>query len=208
MIASLSKGFLRKNRLSLAAMTGALFAFSIINAQACACCSHPGEYRTSNEVVGERRTQLEGMRFASAAQLYLTDAGEEDVMGLSSVSQENMVSAELEPKRWRLNFRAENGQTGVLTLPMPAKMTAFAAHLHDEEEGESPRLYKEWRFEGNAQGDGIFRPGFTAPARYSLVFQGRGNKCDNGADFTHWRLEISGKKASYAFFGELVAAAD
>jgi len=42
----------------------------------------------------------------------------------------------------------------------------------------------------------------------ALIFQGRGNRCDNAEDFTHWRLEISGKKTSYAFFGELARAAD
>ena len=194
---------------SIIAITGQLLLFSVSDAQACACCADPGEYRlTPNEPVGEyERTQLD-MEFAPAARLYMTDEGEDAVKGLSSISQENTVSAVIEPKRWRLTFRTEDGQTGVLTLPMPRKMTKFAAHLHDEEEGESPRLYKEWRFEGNAQGDGIFRPGFAAPARFTLVFQGRGNRCDNSADFTHWRLEISGKKASYAFFGELVSAAE
>ena len=195
---------------SIATMTGALFLSSIIQAQACACCSDPGEYRLkSNQPVGEyERAQLDGMEFAPAARLYLTDAGEEQVKGLSGVSQENTISAVLEPKRWRLTFRAEDGRTGVLTLPVPAKMTTFAADIHDEEPEKAPRLYKEWRFEGLASGDGIFQPGFAAPARYTLVFQGRGNRCDNGSDFTHWRLEISGKKASYAFFGSLVAEGD
>ena len=197
----------RNSRCSVAAITGSLFLFSVIDAPACACCTDPGEYRlTPNQSVGEyERTQLGGMKFDSAAQLYLTDAGEDEVKGLGSISQKNTVSAVLEAKRWRLTFQAEDGKTGVLTLPVPSKMTAFAADIHDGEAEEAPRLYKEWRFEGNATGDGIFQAGFAAPARYILVFQGRGNRCDNGGDFTHWRLEVSGKKASYAFFGELVA---
>lgn len=193
---------------SKGAVTAAFFLCSLIDLQACACCTDPGEYRLkTNHRVGEsERAQLDGMKFASAAQLYLTDAGEEVVKGLSSISETNGVTAVLEPKRWRLTFRAEDGQSGVLTLPVPSKMTTLAADIHDEEAGKSPRLYKEWRFEGVATGDGIFRAGFAAPARYTLVFQGRGNRCDNGEDFTHWRLEVSGKKASYAFFGDLVAA--
>ena len=208
MIARLRVRWFRKCRVSVAMMTGALLSLSAIDGQACACCSDPGEYRLNpNQPVGEyERAQLEGMQFAPEANL--SDAGREEVKGLGSVSQENTVSAVLEPKRWRLTFRTEDGQTGVLTLPMPSKMTAFAADIHDEEPEKAPRLYKEWRFEGVATGDGIFKPGFAAPARYSLVFQGRGNRCDNGEDFTHWRLEISGKKASYAFFGALVAEAD
>ena len=190
----------------IAATAGALFLLSGFDARACACCADPGEYRLEpNQPVSDyQRAQLEGMKFAPTARLYLTDAGEEQVKGLGSISQENTIAAVVEPKRWRLTVRAEDGQTGVLTLPVPPKMTAFAAHLHDEEAGESPRLYKEWRFEGAAKGDGIFAAGFSAPARYTLIFQGRGNRCDDSADFTHWRLEISGAKASYAFFGELV----
>ncbi len=85
-------------------------------------------------------------------------------------------------KRWRLTFRGENGKSGTLTLPIPARMTAYAADIHDKENirARSPRLYKEWRFEGVARGDGIFREGFTAPARYTLVFQARGTPGDRG----------------------------
>ncbi|MGI8641023.1 MAG: hypothetical protein ACR2MG_13900 [Pyrinomonadaceae bacterium] len=67
-----------------------------------------------------------------------------------------------------------------------------------------PLLYKEWRFKGNVQiGNGFFQTSIVQPTTYFLVLQGRGNGCDNPEDFTHWRLEIAGKKASYAFFGEL-----
>jgi hypothetical protein len=37
------------------------------------------------------------------------------------------------------------------------------------------------------------------------VLQGRGNSCDGAEDFTHWQLKIAGKKADYAFYGELGA---
>ncbi len=96
-------------------------------------------------------------------------------------------------------------RTGTLSLPLPARMTRFSADLHDSQDrGLGPVLYKEWRCAGVAKGNGIFEKGFTAPARYTLIFQGRGNRCDNAEDFTHWRLEISGAKASYAFFGKLL----
>jgi hypothetical protein len=201
---------LRSFRQLVAGISGALLLISVSELHACACCSDPGEYRLkTNQPVGDyERTQLGGMKFAADAQLYLTDAGEDEVKGVGSVFQQNTVTAAVEPKQWRLIFKTEEGKTGVLTLPLPRTMTTFAADIHDEEEGKSPRLYKEWRFEGVAKGDGIFQAGFAAPARYSLIFQGRGNRCDNGADFNHWRLEVSGKKASYAFFGDLVAEDD
>ncbi|CAN5587502.1 hypothetical protein BH18VER2_BH18VER2_07650 [soil metagenome] len=57
-------------------------------------------------------------------------------------------------KRWRLTFRGENGKSGTLTLPIPARMTAYAADIHDKENirARSPLLYKELRFEGVARG--------------------------------------------------------
>jgi hypothetical protein len=72
------------------------------------------------------------------------------------------------------------------------RITALAADIHDREPEQAPRLYKERRFEGVAGGDGMFKSGFTAPARYTLIFRGRGNRCDNATDFTHWWLGISG----------------
>ena len=180
--------------------------FSAINAPGCACCTDPGEYdSTTNALISDfQRTQLEGVKFNSSARLYLTDAGEDGVKGISNVTEENTLSAAFEAGRWRFDFRSADGQSGVLTLPMPAKISTLAADIHDGEPGAAPTLYKEWRLEGVATGDGIFRGGFAAPVKYTLVFQGRGNRCDSGDDFTHWRLALSGKKASYAFFGDLV----
>ena len=178
-------------------------------ALACACCTDAGEYRlVANAPISEyQRAQLTGLKFADTARLYLTDAGEDTVKGLASVTQENAVSAIIEPKQWQLTFRTADGQTGTLKLTAPARLTTLAADLHDSQDaGLGPILYKEWRCEGPARGDGIFKNGFAAPARYTLIFQGRGNRCDSADDFTHWRLEVLGKAASYAFFGELLNA--
>jgi hypothetical protein len=199
------KSIPRSSHLAVACAATLFFAISATDARACACCADPGEYRlTNNKPIEEyERTQIGGVRFEGAAQLFMTDAGEDAIKGISSISQKNAVSVVTTPRHWRLTIRAENGKSGVLTLPRPAKMGAFAADTYGKESG-NVRLYKEWRFEGVATGDGIFQQGFTAPARYTLVFQGRGNRCDNGSDFTHWRVEIAGKNASYAYFGKLV----
>lgn len=196
----------RSHRRAIAAVTAALVSFSALDAHGCACCTDPGEYDlTTNAPISDfHRTQLEGIKFGSHARLYLTDAGEDAVKGISNVTEENTLSAVFEARRWRLTFRSADGQSGVLTLPMPAKISTLAADIHDGEPGAAPTLYKEWRIEGAATGDGIFRAGFAAPVKYTLVLQGRGNRCDSADDFTHWRLELSGKKASYAFFGDLV----
>lgn len=179
---------------------------------ACACCSDQGEYRltTDRPVEGYQLDEVRGMTFTSKATLYQTDAGDdENAKGIDGTPATSKVAVTIEPEAWRFTFRTDNGKTGVLTLKIPATMTAYAADMHDGKKsgGNGPLLYKEWRFEGVATGDGIFSPGFTAPARYTLVFQGHGNRCDNGEDFTYWRLAITGDQADYAFFGKLVATA-
>lgn len=188
-------------------------ALSVLSPQpalGCACCADEGEYRfVADAPISEsERAQLAEMKFAETARLYLTDAGEDALKGIGNVTEENTVSVTIEPRQWRLTFRSVDGGTGTLTLAAPTRMTTFAADLHDREDApQGPVLYKEWRCQGTAKGDGIFQKGFTAPARYTLVFQGRGNRCDNAGDFKHWRLEISGSKASYAFFGKLLGEA-
>jgi hypothetical protein len=87
-------------------------------------------------------------------------------------------------------------------------MLSYKADIRDGQTspGGGPLLYKEWRFEGQVSGTGLFRAGTTAPAKYFLVLQGRGNGCDNAEDFKHWLLRVNGTKAEYAFYGELAGA--
>ena len=96
----------------------------------------------------------------------------------------------------------------MLNLLKPISMVDFEADLHESANGgNGPVLYKEWRFKYRVQsGTGIFQNGIAPATEYFLVLQGRGNNCTQAEDFTHWRLEITGKKASYAFFGKLNAA--
>lgn len=166
--------------------------------------------RPNEALSGYLLEQIKSIEFASAARLFLVDGPEpeEQVKGLAGISDTYFVSAQTETKQWRLKFRTEDGKSGELILPLPSKIERFAVDIHNGETkpaGE-PLLYKEWRLEGRATGNEMFKEGFAGPARYTLIFQGRGNSCDNGDDFTHWRLQISGKKAAYAFFGELASA--
>lgn len=114
-------------------LAGLFVLASLPNLSACACCSDPGEYvlRAGDPVEEYQLTQIQGMTFASAAQLYLTDAGEEeDAQGISSVLNHYRLTVAMEAGRWRMTFRAENGKTGTLTLPFPTAMTVFAARRH------------------------------------------------------------------------------
>ncbi len=194
---------------AVSAILASALMFPVIEAEACACCTDPGEYRleTNKPMDSFKRGEIAAIRFSPAAELYLTVAIYDAVKGIAGISEPYTISGDVDAKQWRLTFRGDDGKSGVLTLPIPAKMTTYAADIHDNEGSRTraPVLYKEWRFEGVAKGDGIFEGGFTAPARYTLVFQGRGNRCDERENFTHWRLEVSGRKASYAFFGTLAA---
>ena len=175
-------------------------------ALACACCSTPGHYHSGATDLDEYPlTELKRMRFARTASLVLTEAGlEEDAVGIEQPKESYSIQTAFAGNTWRLTFRS-GANTGTLELPLPHKMWSHSADIHDGNRsgGGGPSLYKEWRVEGDVKGSGVFRNGTAQPAKYVLVLQGRGNACDNAEDFRHWRLEVDGEKARYAFFGML-----
>lgn len=198
-----------------------LFCFQN-SALACACCAEPGTYSIwSGKPDGYYLDILSGVKFDKKAYLYMTEAGFETIRGLGELekefnseswvasSEEFDFAGSFAAKRWKLDFRTKSGKTGTLSLPLPAQMLTFKVDIHDGRRGGGggPLLYKEFRFKGGvAAGSGFFQKGITRPTGYFLVFKGRGNGCDNAEDFTHWYLEISGKNASYEFFGKLSSA--
>ena len=198
-------------------ITGALFSVAMwatllllpSRVWACACCAHPGEYQI-NFVKPDayKLSVMKRMRFGTTAYLFTGEA-EPDVAakGLAHPADTYSLSGSLVGNVWKLTFR--NGdESGTLNLPLPAKMLRYAADIHDGRTKPGypePVLYKEWRFEGEVNGTGVFKAGIVARTKYFLVFQGRGNSCDGAENFTHWQLKIAGKKADYAFYGELGA---
>lgn len=191
---------------------------------ACACCAEPGEYsiRTAKPSTYELGLMKE-IVFSSVSRLYLTTAGFEMIKGLVEIERESGSDEFIQTggafdlvnsftgKLWEFEMRSIGGKRGVLTLPMPTQMVTFKVDIHDEDDNRpnGPTLYKEFRFKGNVSGGtGIFRSSVALPSTYFLVFQGRGNGCDNASDFTHWRLEISGARAQYAFYGGLNSGQD
>jgi hypothetical protein len=192
------------SRLRLLALILTVVSWPVNRAFACACCSDHGTRVEGTDKVSEyHRNQLRGMEFTPEAELFMTDAGDDQVKGISAIAETYKLTAKLDDKHWRLTFRTEDGKTGTLTLPIPAKLGTFQVDPRDGKKstGGGPLLYKEWRWSGVPVTDGIFKKGAQ---RYSLVFQGHGNRCDNGSDFSHWRLEVTGKNISYALFGAFV----
>ena len=183
----------------------AVILFFPSDAFACACCVESGFYsiRTAKPQDFEL-DELTRIRFADA-NLYMSAAGEDDILGISPIGENYSLNGALQNNIWKFNFRDGKGKTGTLNLIKPTSMVAFMADIHDtKDEGLGPILYKEWRFKYKVQsGTGIFQKGITPATEYFLVLQGRGNGCTQAEDFTHWRLEITGKNANYAFFGKL-----
>jgi hypothetical protein len=190
-----------RSRLLLAILFVSVEAWPVSRALGCACCSDHGTRDESTQALDDYyRTQIRGMEFAPEAQLFLTDAGDDQVKGITAISDTYRLVATLDDKQWRLTFHTKDGKTGTLALPIPAKLGTFQVDPRDGKKsvGGGPLLYKEWRWTGVPVAGGIFQKGAQ---RYALVFQGHGNRCDNGSDFTHWHLEITGKNISYTLFG-------
>lgn len=199
-----------------------LTAFATSSVPACACCVEEGTYMIwTGKPTAADIGMLESMKFDQKTKLYMTEAGFDTVKGLGAIAEEydyekfptwdgslDLVN-EFTNKTWKLTVKTPSGKTGTLTLPMPTQMVQYKVDIHDTKDtGLGVQLYKEFRFKGAVQsGTGIFRSSIVKPTTYFLVFQGRGNGCDDVSDFTHWHLEINGKKADYEFNGKLTSAA-
>jgi hypothetical protein len=188
------------------------------NAFGCACCSEPGTYAIWNgKPQSYEMDILKQIKFEKRASLFMTEAGFDGITGLSSIEKDffdsstNAAEGDFDlthsfaGRVWTLTFKTVKGKTGTLRLPMPAQMSTFRADIHDgSDQGLGPLLYKEFRFKGTvASGSGFLGKSIVGPTTYFLVFQGRGHACDDVGDFRNWNLEISGKKASYQFYGKL-----
>jgi hypothetical protein len=179
---------------------------SVPGAPLCACCAEPGEwFERTGRLDNYEVSELGNVKFDATAKLYMTAAGYEGTKGLPAEYESFQLSTSLAGAlRLTLTFKGERGETGSLVLQLPRVATSFGADLHDSPEGSAgPILYKEWRFTGQARGTGMFRKSVAAGAKFRLIFKGRGNNCLSSTDFQHWRLDITGPRADYAFYGAL-----
>lgn len=171
---------------------------------ACACCADHGQYLVYTSTPDAYTAGLlKDMRMDTGVELFMTE-GEEDTKGIGDLGWENLSLVDaFTNNTWKITIRSAAGKTGTLTLPRPAKMTVKKIDIHDKEEGE-PVVYKEFVFNGIVgTGSGVFKSGIVRPTKYTLIFQGRGNNCDNAEDFTDWRLQVNGSRSNYAFFGKM-----
>jgi len=173
---------------------------------ACACCAESGEwYERTAKIESYEIEELRRVEFGKTASTYLNAAGYENLKGFPAEYDSFALSTSLSPRlALTLRFKGERQETGSLVLAVPKVATSFGADLHDAPEGSAgPILYKEWRFEGLVSGTGMFRKGMARGTKFRLILQGRGNNCLSSTDFRNWRLDITGPRASYSFYGDL-----
>jgi hypothetical protein len=192
----------------------ASFVF-IQNGLACACCADKGAYQITVSKPGDYQTGLfKEMKFAPQATLFTSDAGvdQSQVKGLpKDYNDDNyqsgfdklMLVGSYAKGSWTLNFTDYQGRKGGLILPLPGKMLKYAVDLEPESNAPDHTLYKEFRFEGIVRGRGFLQTSIGPNTKFFLVFRGKGNACDNPTDFNYWRVEITGSKAGYAFWGKM-----
>jgi hypothetical protein len=182
-------------------------------ALACACCVNPGYYEISVlKPTSTDMSMFDEFKFDMPAQIYMSEAGFETFRGLDELRSDDEaqrsialdITQTFKTGTWRFALESDSGRKGTLVLPMPATMVRYKVDMHDNPPNTETSLYKELRFKGNvASGTGLFRKDIVKGTSYFLVFQGRGNGCDSSADYTRWRLELNGPKATYAFYGRL-----
>ena len=179
------------------------------SAFACACCAERGHYsiRTAKPSDDELE-ELRKVKFQNA-ELYNPSGENDAIKGISPLNGSFSVASMWNNGAWTFNFTDDRQKTGKLNLAKPLSMVEYMVDLPNANSDSSGavKLYKEWRFKYRVQNaTGIFKNGFAPSTEYFLVLQGYGNACTSAEDFKQWRLEISGKKADFTFFGNLSAA--
>ncbi|MDI1242653.1 MAG: hypothetical protein PSX80_12120 [bacterium] len=196
---------------------GLLVAISIFsgNIFACACCAEPGtrlNYTTKTDSF--IRDLVKEFKLADKADLFMTEAGFDTITGIDPIAKEDETAqgtldfssaGSFSGNVWKLTLRSPKGLAAIYSIPVPLRYSEFKVDIHDQDgRPNGPWLYKEIRFEGAlTSATGFAKAGAVRGTKYTLVFQGRGAGCNEVEDFTHWRLDIDGPKAGYAFFGKL-----
>jgi hypothetical protein len=181
-------------------------ALSWTAAEACACCTSPGQRLvTTQSIPAARLSELQELGFDRTAELYLGEADLDSVRGIATPSARYDMTVTSGPGGLTFGFRDKAGRTGTLVLAWPRTMSVFEVDPRDEtsDQGLGPTLYKEWKLTANASGTGVFAPGTGTRQRITLILQGRGKGCTDASHFKAWTLVVHGPAAEYTLFGTL-----
>lgn len=196
---------------------GVIVTLSLLsgNILACACCAEPGmrsEYTAKAD--SYIRDLVKEIKFDRETNLFITEAGFDNITGIDPIRKEDeqlggplvafSTMGSFSAKGWQITLKSGKGLIATYTLSMPLRYTEFKVDIHDRKEMPlGPWLYKELRFKGLVTASGFAKAGVVRNTKFELVFSGRGVGCNEVEDFTHWRMDIDGPKAGYAFFGTL-----
>jgi len=197
---------MRRAMTSALTLAAALFAQTEA-AQACACCTEPGQrMELSGQMEPYVRAELALMRFAPTAVLY-SDAGFPDSIA-------GIVNPSTNPYRVRAAIRGivgfdfidPAGKRGRVLFTLPRTMSRFEVDPRTNPgptPPNGPNLYKEWRLSGVAQLSG-FAVGARNAATATLILHGDGNSCSAAPNFARWTLAVKGNGVAFTFLGDLV----
>jgi hypothetical protein len=192
--------------LALAVCLGAAAWSATTTAKACACCTNPGQRNVGTaKIDATLRDQIERLRFAAEAELYMGERDPSDIKGIATPSGKYALQVARAAGSWTFTFRDKAGRSGTLTLTIPGTVSIFSVDPRlDEREGTTgPTLFKEWKLTSPAAGTGVFTPGMGKGQLVTLILQGHGNTCTSADMATHWTLVVHGPKAEYHLFGKL-----
>jgi hypothetical protein len=190
----------------LAACVVALAATTMDDALACACCSSPGQRHVAVVALdAARRDEINRLRFAGDAQLFLGEADPDDIKGIATPSARYELSTTWQKNQLTFAFTDVLRRSGTLSLRLPGMISIFEVDPRATKPVAEPVLYKEWKLTAKAAGSGVFDVGLGPNQLLTLIGQGRGNSCTTSDDFTHWTLVMQGPKANYSLFGDLLS---
>ncbi len=180
-------------------------------ALACACCVNRGHYERGRIKTDPFYTSIfSDIKLTGVAELYMTEAGFEGIKGLPELAKDEAAGRETKleiassfaTRKWTFSVDAGMGRKGTLVLPMPTLFTKHSVDIDGVDNGNGVSLYKEFSLSSRlTNATGIFRS--AKAANYELIFQGRGNGCDDKSDFNRWFLSVDGPRASYVIFGKI-----
>lgn len=192
----------------LSALTiAAAFLSQAGSAQACACCTEPGQrFENGGPMDAYVRGELGRMRFAPTAVLY-SDAGFPDsVQGFANPSSDPYAVRASIRNVISFDFRDNAGRLSRLQFLLPSAMSRFEVDPRSTVRPvppNGPNLYKEWRLSGPARvGGAVLNPRATATA--TLILHGDGNSCSSASDFKRWTLSVKGNGIAFTFLGDLL----
>jgi hypothetical protein len=181
------------------------------DANACACCSDPGQrVESTAKMTAYEKGEIEKMVFTKKTKLAPTPAGPQGMP--ESVDPSDLTVTRV-ADRWTLTFKdPKTGKTGALSFNLPDTLESFFIDQYDGKPNVDPLLYKEWRFNAPlVSTTGMFassasKPGAAAPT-IRVVFHGAGNSCSDVDQFSRYTIVVSGPNARFTFFGALAKPA-